>query len=297
MIKLGLIFVASSVMMMSFQNCSQNSFQQNKNGQSDKLSSFAESDAKLVEDAERKLKEAHLSALKFLSVLEGFEKLSKDMTDFSTAPLEKKEDIESPQNYISSLYRATNFMAKIFKSLDVIPVLNAKERLALQDSLDLYRSVVQQKPSIMIVKSICILIEVKGILVDIISDQQNISISSAERKVLMAQKLLILQSRLQEFRDAMVIARPSDSASIKQFVDGFVKFSEVVIQRGAGSSLSGSPSPDSSSESDPMNQGVPPDSSNVPIPQEIVNQFQDLIQTLTPEQIQALQDVQKNFNN
>jgi hypothetical protein len=154
MIKLGLIFVASSVMMMSFQNCSQNSFQQNKNGQSDKLSSFAESDAKLVEDAERKLKEAHLSALKFLSVLEGFEKLSKDMTDFSTAPLEKKEDIESPQNYISSLYRATNFMAKIFKSLDVIPVLNAKERLALQDSLDLYRSVVQQKPSIMIVKSI-----------------------------------------------------------------------------------------------------------------------------------------------
>lgn len=285
MIKLGLIFVASSVMMMSFQNCSQNSFQQNKNGQSDKLSSFAESDAKLVEDAERKLKEAHLSALKFLSVLEGFEKLSKDMTDFSTAPLEKKEDIESPQNYISSLYRATNFMAKIFKSLDVIPVLNAKERLALQDSLDLYRSVVQQKPSIMIVKSICILIEVKGILVDIISDQQNISISSAERKVLMAQKLLILQSRLQEFRDAMVIARPSDSASIKQFVDGFVKFSEVVIQRGAGSSLSESPSPDSSSESDPM------------FPQEIVNQLQDLFQTLTPEQIQALQDVEKNFNN
>ncbi len=285
MIKLGLIFVASSVMMMSFQNCSQNSFQQNKNGQSDKLSSFAESDAKLVEDAERKLKEAHLSALKFLSVLEGFEKLSKDMTDFSTAPLEKKEDIESPQNYISSLYRATNFMAKIFKSLDVIPVLNAKERLALQDSLDLYRSVVQQKPSIMIVKSICILIEVKGVLVDIISDQQNISISSAERKVLMAQKLLILQSRLQEFRDAMVIARPSDSASIKQFVDGFVKFSEVVIQRGAGSSLSESPSPDSSSESDPM------------FPQEIVNQLQDLFQTLTPEQIQALQDVEKNFNN
>lgn len=285
MIKLGLIFVASSVMMMSFQNCSQNSFQQNKNGQSDKLSSFAESDAKLVEDAERKLKEAHLSALKFLSVLEGFEKLSKDMTDFSTAPLEKKEDMESPQNYISSLYRATNFMAKIFKSLDVIPVLNAKERLALQDSLDLYRSVVQQKPSIMIVKSICILIEVKGVLVDIISDQQNISISSAERKVLMAQKLLILQSRLQEFRDAMVIARPSDSASIKQFVDGFVKFSEVVIQRGAGSSLSESPSPDSSSESDPM------------FPQEIVNQLQDLFQTLTPEQIQALQDVEKNFNN
>jgi hypothetical protein len=285
MIKLGLIFVASSVMMMSFQNCSQNSFQQNKNGQSDKLSSFAESDAKLVEDAERKLKEAHLSALKFLSVLEGFEKLSKDMTDFSTAPLEKKEDIESPQNYISSLYRATNFMAKIFKSLDVIPVLNAKERLALQDSLDLYRSVVQQKPSIMIVISICILIEVKGVLVDIISDQQNISISSAERKVLMAQKLLILQSRLQEFRDAMVIARPSDSASIKQFVDGFVKFSEVVIQRGAGSSLSESPSPDSSSESDPM------------FPQEIVNQLQDLFQTLTPEQIQALQDVEKNFNN
>ena len=218
-------------------------------------------------------------------MLEGFEKLSKDMTDFSTAPLEKKEDIESPQNYISSLYRATNFMAKIFKSLDVIPVLNAKERLALQDSLDLYRSVVQQKPSIMIVKSICILIEVKGVLVDIISDQQNISISSAERKVLMAQKLLILQSRLQEFRDAMVIARPSDSASIKQFVDGFVKFSEVVIQRGAGSSLSESPSPDSSSESDPM------------FPQEIVNQLQDLFQTLTPEQIQALQDVEKNFNN
>ena len=243
-----LIFSIFFLITFLFQNCSKSSFSpSSQNLESKKYSSLSVSDSQILEYSEKSLNTAKLNVFDFIRILNDFEKLSKTLTsnqgDLSQLQNELALDNTSnmtSQEYLTNLTVFTNVFSRVLVVLQGIPFLDVNRRTYLNSAIGDLRSLINKRPDLMVIKAICLLIELKNTLLDEITALKSSQFTNEEKAEIAQTYLNKTNSLLEEIYDSMVIARPSNSADIKNFKNGFAQLIAIIID---GLRLSNSPVP------------------------------------------------------
>ena len=117
------------------------------------------------------------------------------------------------QDYLTNLTTFTNVFSRVLVVLQGLPFLDVNRRTYLNSAIVDLRSLINQRPDLMVLKAICLLIELKNILLDEITALKSSQFTNEEKAEIAQTYLNKTNSLLEEIYESMVIARPSNSLS------------------------------------------------------------------------------------